>query len=188
MALPVAIVEPIQIWAVPLAALALVAAALMTAFPHLPLKSASGRLLALQDLDGTLMVALLGPPPALQLSLDSDAQPLKLLRGGVLDLQAGQHPCLTFVLCSVWPQHTGYAVHRTNLDDTGGLPLDSVLALQENREIIACARYGWWLYYGRSPAEQTCCYRSASPIISCIVLRSTLTAVSPRRLSSSVHR
>jgi hypothetical protein len=65
MALPVAIVEPIQIRAVPLAALALVAAVLMAAFPHLPLKSASGRLAALQDLDSTLMVALLGPPPAL---------------------------------------------------------------------------------------------------------------------------
>ena len=61
MALPVAIVEPIQIRAVPLAALALVAAVLMAAFPHLPLKSASGRLVALQDLDSTLMVALLGP-------------------------------------------------------------------------------------------------------------------------------
>jgi hypothetical protein len=31
-------------------------------------------------------------------------------------------------------------------------------------------------------------YRSASPIISRIVARNTLTAVSPRRLSSSVHR
>src|SRR5215208_2831384 len=107
MALPVAIVEPIQIRAMPLAALALVAAVPMAAFPHLPLKRARGRLVALQDLDSTLMVALLGSPPALYLSLDSDAQPLKLLRGGVLDLRTGQHPCCAFVLCSVWPQHTG---------------------------------------------------------------------------------
>src|SRR5829696_2551558 len=101
MALPVAIVEPIQIRAVPLAALAFVAAVLMAAFPHLPLKSASGRLVALQDLDSTLIVALLGPPPALQLGLDSDAQPLKLLRGDVLDLRTG-HILASLLACVLY--------------------------------------------------------------------------------------
>src|SRR3712207_6730431 len=61
MALAVAIVEPVQVGAVPLAALALVAAVLMPALAHLPLEGASGRLVALHDLDGALMVALLGP-------------------------------------------------------------------------------------------------------------------------------
>jgi hypothetical protein len=62
MALAVTIIEPIQVGAVPLAALALVAAVLMPALPHLPLEGASGRLLALEDLDGgALMVALLFP-------------------------------------------------------------------------------------------------------------------------------
>src|SRR5215211_3485570 len=70
MALAVAIVEPIQVRAVPLAALALVAAVLMPALPHLPLEGASGRILALQDLDGALIVALLGPPPPLQFGRD----------------------------------------------------------------------------------------------------------------------
>ncbi len=38
------------------------------------------------------------------------------------------------------------------------------------------------------PTEQLSRYRSVSPIMFSIVSRSTLTAVSPRRLSSSVHR
>jgi hypothetical protein len=38
------------------------------------------------------------------------------------------------------------------------------------------------------PLKRLSRYRSASPIMSSIVSRSTLTAVSPRRLSSSVHR
>ena len=38
------------------------------------------------------------------------------------------------------------------------------------------------------PPKRLSRYRSASPIMSSIVSRSTLTAVSPRRLSSSVHR
>src|SRR5687768_8019583 len=101
MALAVAIIEPIQVRAVPLATLALVAAVLMPALPHLPLEGASGRLLALQDLDcALLMVALLGPPPPLQFGLDPALQPLKLLCGGVLDLRPGQHPRLAYVLCS----------------------------------------------------------------------------------------
>src|SRR3712207_4838780 len=102
MALAVAIVEPIQVGAVALAALALVAALLMPALAHLPLEGASGRLVALQDLDGAaLMVALLGSPPPLQFGLDPHPQPLQLLRRGVLDLPLGQHPCLALVLCSV---------------------------------------------------------------------------------------
>src|SRR5215207_7828837 len=109
MALAVAIVEPIQVRTVLLAALALVAALLMPALPHLPLEGAGRRLMALQDLDGALMafmVALLAAPP-LQLGLDPDPQPLQLLRRGVLDLRPGQHPCLARVLCTVWLQHTG---------------------------------------------------------------------------------
>src|SRR5215216_5318359 len=70
MTFTVAIVEPIQVRAVPLAALALVAAVLMPALPQLPLEGASGRILALQDLDGALIVALLGPPPPLQFGRD----------------------------------------------------------------------------------------------------------------------
>ena len=61
MALSVTIVEPIQVRAVPLPVLALVAAVLMPALPHLPLEDPSGLLVTLQDLDGTLTVALLGP-------------------------------------------------------------------------------------------------------------------------------
>src|SRR5215207_7954696 len=105
MALAVAIVEPIQVGAVPLATLALVAALLMPALPHLPLEGASGRVVALQDLDGALMVALLCFPPPLQFGFDPAPQLLQLLRGGVFDLRPGQHPCLAHVLCSVWPQH-----------------------------------------------------------------------------------
>src|SRR3712207_3684069 len=101
MALAVAIVEPIQVRAVPLAALALVAALLMPALAHLPLEGASGRLAALQDLDGALTIALVGPPPPLQFSLYPDPQPLQILRGGILDLRPGQHPCSVRVLCSV---------------------------------------------------------------------------------------
>ena len=92
MALAVAIVEPIQVGAVPLAALALVAAVLMSALPHLPLEGASRRLVALQYLSCALMalmVALLGPPPPLQFGLDRPV----------------------FCMASVYRN----AVHRTNL-------------------------------------------------------------------------
>src|SRR3712207_7197265 len=78
MALAVAIVEPVQVGAVPLAALALVATLLMPALAHLPLEGAGGRLVALQDLDGA-MVTLLDSPP-LQFGLDPHPQPLQLLR------------------------------------------------------------------------------------------------------------
>src|SRR3712207_2443592 len=100
MALAVAIVEPIQVGAVPLAALALVAPVLMPALPHLPLEGASGRLVVLRDLDAALVVALLCFLPPLQFGLDPGLQPLQFLRGGVPDLRPGQHPCLAHVLCS----------------------------------------------------------------------------------------
>ena len=45
----------------------------MSALPHLTLQGSSGRIVALQDLDGALLVALLDPPPPLQFGLDSDA-------------------------------------------------------------------------------------------------------------------
>src|SRR5215211_1556615 len=139
-ALAVAIVEPIQVRAVPLAALALVATVLMPALPHLPLEGASGPLVVLQDLDGALLVALLSPPP-LQFGLDPDPQPLQLLRGGVLDLRLGQHPCPARVLCSVEPQHTGMR-HTGQTRIVGELPLDRVPVLQEGRKTIACPHYG----------------------------------------------
>src|SRR3712207_1148106 len=101
MALPVAVVEPIQVWTMPLAALALVAALLMPALPHLPLIGTCRRLVTLQDLDGALTVALLRLPPPPQFGLDPDSQLLQLLCRGVLDLRPGQHPCPALVLCSV---------------------------------------------------------------------------------------
>ena len=73
----------------------------MPVLPYLPLESASGRLVPFQGLDGAPMIALLLLClSAVQFGLDPGLQLLKLLRGGVLDVDLGQHPCHAHVLCS----------------------------------------------------------------------------------------